>query len=116
MNLLETVRSAYAAGVELWLDDGRLRYRSPGPLSADLRAQLAAYKAEITTLFTVYGVGETDDYPSALPKRYPAPPGCVGGGVCPRLGWCERALTGLSCDRTKEPASNESALDGKEAA
>ncbi len=39
---------ARAAGVRLWVEGGKLRYRtSAGPLAADLREQLTAHREEL---------------------------------------------------------------------
>ncbi len=56
MGLHETVRRAYAAEVELWLDEGQLRYRCHGPLPTELKAELSAFKPAITALLVAYGV------------------------------------------------------------
>ena len=108
MALHETLRAAFAAGVELWLDAGRLHYRSQGPLPAALKAQLTAHKPAIIALLVAQGVGKQDDYgmfdgEPATPKRYPFPRGCIAQGACVRLGWCWRALDALGCDMSKEP-------------
>jgi amino acid adenylation domain-containing protein len=51
VTVLELVKRVRQQGVTLWVENGRLRYRAPkGVLTASLRAQLLAHKAEIVDL------------------------------------------------------------------
>ncbi len=121
MSVRETVRAAYRAGVVLSTDSAQLLVSGRGELSPDLRTALRDDKPAIITILTAYGVGQDDGYGEykgvrAGPKRFATPSGCLASGVCARLGWCERALSGRCCDCTKAERLASDRVEGMEAA
>ena len=55
------------ARVELWVEEGRLRYRAPdGVMTPELRARIAEQKAEITTLLAAAAPGPADSAPALV--------------------------------------------------
>jgi hypothetical protein len=121
MSLLESVRRAYACDVLLTTDGERLLLSGRGELSAELRAALLANKPGIIAALIAFGVGSDDGYGEfegerAGPKRFATPSGCLAAGACARLGWCERALAGRGCDRTKDAVPALATSDTREAA
>jgi len=106
MSALETVRTAYRAGVLLSKNGERLVLSGREKLSPELRAALVRHRRTIVTILTVYGVGTDDGYGElegvrAGPKRFATPSGCLASAVCARLGWYQRALDGLCCDQAE---------------
>ena len=54
----ELVRRMAAAGIELWREGDRLRFRAPsGALTAELRAAVGEHRAELLALVPVVGTG-----------------------------------------------------------
>ena len=63
---------AEAAGMELWLEDGRLRWRSRGAPSPDLLAALRVHRDELPALLAIdHDAGEV----AAMAAHYAAPAG-----------------------------------------
>ena len=98
MTAAEVVRTLAAAGVELWREGDRLRFRAPsGALTAELRAMVGDHRAELLAFVPVVGTGGE---PFGLTAAEVAEFRRLGAAVkvrAPKLGvfWLVPAYTGL---------------------
>ncbi|HEX6289381.1 MAG TPA: amino acid adenylation domain-containing protein, partial [Herpetosiphonaceae bacterium] len=68
MNIVEFLAQLRGLGIQLWAEDGRLRYRTAeGALPAELRAELTARKAEILAFLEQVARAEQSSTPTIQP-------------------------------------------------
>lgn len=96
----------YAAGVVLTpaADEG---IDAEGALTDPLRKLIRNNTKVLRAELDRQQIGERDDDPSPLPRRYVVPPYCRVKDTCHRLGPCGPPATCSSCAPDNRPSSSE---------
>ena len=106
MSVYELFRTLYRAGVVvLPAEDGGID--AEGPLTDPLRELIRNNTKVLRAELNRQQIGERDDYPSPLPRRYVVPPYCRVKDTCHRLGACGPPATCTSCAPDNRPSSHE---------
>lgn len=109
MDALDVLRTVYATGVVL-LPVGTDSLEASGPpLSDQHRAMIRENKAALLAELARQHVGDRDNYPSVVPRRYATPTTCIAPGACQRLGPCGQFITRHACNSRAGAQAGEAA-------
>ncbi len=109
MAIYDVFARLYRASITLTPADGD-RIEAEGPLTDELRQLVRTHKTELRAELIRQKIGQIDDYPSSVPRRYVIPPYCRVKDTCHRLGSCGPPGTLAICgtlDLTSKEPSNE---------